>query len=462
MIKLMKSYYDNSLDALIPQLWANESLLILEEEMVMAPLVHRDFSDEVADFGETVHTRRPGEFVGVRKTANDPVSVQAATSTNVPVVLNQHVHVTFIIRDEEQSKAFKDLVTMYLLPAMQANARTLDQALTAAAFGFLTNTRGGLGALDKDNAQDYLIDARDIMNQNKAYLDGRSLILAPNSEAQMLKTDLFISAERVGDGGRALREASLGRKFGFNTFMDLNVPSAINSSPTTTTTSGNSAAGAATVAITAAVGVGRYVTVAGDLTPLRSTTNDTTLTPTRPIREATSSGAVVTKYDQGKVDDGSNYDSGEVGKIHVDDGGFTAFAPRVGQLVAFNDGDEATGTVRSPEYMITQVVNTAGDDYDLTLDRPLETALNNDDVINYGPDGDYNFAFHRNALALVNRPLAQPITGAGALSAVANYNNMSIRVVIQYDGNLQGHRVTLDSLFGVAKLDTNLGMVLLG
>lgn len=33
--------YDNSISAFIPQFWANESLAILEENMVMGNLVHR-------------------------------------------------------------------------------------------------------------------------------------------------------------------------------------------------------------------------------------------------------------------------------------------------------------------------------------------------------------------------------------------------------------------------------------
>jgi hypothetical protein len=46
-----------------PNMWANEGLAILEESMVMAAkLVHRDFENEVRDYGDVVNTRRPGEF----------------------------------------------------------------------------------------------------------------------------------------------------------------------------------------------------------------------------------------------------------------------------------------------------------------------------------------------------------------------------------------------------------------
>ena len=83
--------YANDNDALIPELWANESLAILEENMVMANLVHRDFSPLVASYGDVVNTRRPSEFGTRRKAQSDSVQNQDASSTNVQVPLNQHI-----------------------------------------------------------------------------------------------------------------------------------------------------------------------------------------------------------------------------------------------------------------------------------------------------------------------------------------------------------------------------------
>jgi hypothetical protein len=62
----------------------------------------------------------------------------------------------------------------------------------------------------------------------------------------------------------------------------------------------------------------------------------------------------------------------------------------------------------------------------------------------------------------VIRPLAQPKPGTGALSGVVSMNGFSMRVTITYDGNKQGHLVTLDMLFGVKTLDQKLGAVMFG
>ena len=79
-----------------------------------------------------------------------------------------------------------------------------------------------------------------------------------------------------------------------------------------------------------------------------------------------------------------------------------------------------------------------------------------------GPAGALNMAFHRNAIALVTRPLAIPNNAMGVLSHVGVYNDIAMRVSMQYSIAQGGTVVNLDILAGVAVLDTNLGVVLQG
>ncbi len=151
----------------------------------------------------------------------------------------------------------------------------------------------------------------------------------------------------------------------------------------------------------------------------------------------------------------AGYAAGYNKLISIDTGSTTEI-PQVGQPVTF--GLTNYNTV----YTIIQVNSLGGGAFTILLDRSLDFAISDEDTVNLGPNGDYNFAFHRNALALVVRPLAQPRPGTGALSAVVNYNDLSMRATITYDGNKQGHLVTLDMLCGLAILDLNLGAVMLG
>lgn len=453
--------YANDFSSYVPSLWANESLLILEESMVAANLVHRDFQDVISGFGDTVNTRKPADFTMKRKVPTDSVTVQDATATNVQVKLDQHMHTSFLVEDANESKSFKDLVTEFLRPAMISLARGIDKVILGQAYQFAQSTYvgGHLGGLTTTNAQAYLLETRQVLNQNKAPVDDRSLILTPTSETNFLNTGLFVQAQQVGDQGQALRDAALGRKFGLDIYMCQNMPSVVSGNTTANGAINNGAgypagyAGAMTVDLfAAAVTVGTWVTIGNDDRPVQvsaaSGSPCTSLTLVKPLKRAVADDAVITALAPGAVNLVAGYAAGWSKEIVVD---LFTVAPQVGQLVSF-------GTDTTNCYSIIAVTSTTG----ITLDRPLVAAIADDDAVNLGPAGEYNLAFHKNAIALVVRPLATPKAGTGALSAVANYNGLSMRTTITYDGNRQGHLVTLDLLCGIKVLDPLLGAVLLG
>jgi hypothetical protein len=194
--------------------------------------------------------------------------------------------------------------------------------------------------------------------------------------------------------------------------------------------------------------------------PYRVTAHTETLSATTEIvispalRDDVLNNAVVTAYTPGAVNQGSTsvdwgatgYPAGYAKAIAID--GFTV-SPQVGQLIAFGTATDV--------YSIIKASTTS-----ITLDRPLAAGIANDAVASIGPKGEYNFAFHRNALALVVRPLAQTPPGVGARSSVISAGGLSIRATLSYDSVKQGMRVTLDMLCGLAVLDTGLGAVMVG
>lgn len=462
--------YANDNTAMRPEAWASEAIRLLFEDMVYPGLVYRDYSPTLAKFGETVHVHKPGTFTAKRKQNDlDAVTEQDATSTDTEVKLNQRAYVTFIIGDGDRSKSFKDLIAMYLEPAIKGEAQLLDRCVGGQVMQFLGNRSGGLGQMSPSNAHDYLIDARGVMNVNVAPLDNRRMGLASPTETVMQKVDLFKSAERRGDGGRALTEALLGRVDGFDNFLSLNTPSPRGGTTATATTlTAAAAAGASVINVTSAATTpaGAYLTVDGDYTPLRvSSVATLALTLNRPLLRAVANAAAVRPMATGLINQASaigagdttaavsdGYPAGWMKEIVVDGTG----VPKLGQLVAFK---AVGGTVHTAEYCIVWV-NSGGTQ--IMLDRPLEDTLADNAIVCYGPDGDYNFMFQRDALALVNRPLALPDPGTGVRAATAEYANMAMRVTMTYDGSREGTRVTIGSLFGLKKLQDALGGALLG
>jgi hypothetical protein len=450
------TYCDNSVDAFIPELWAQEGLLQLENNMVMAGLVYRDFETTIANYGDTVNAQRPADFTARRKDVNDDITLQNAVATNVPVLLNHLVHNSFIIRDAERSKSFKDLVSTFIVPAARAMGQYVDAVLCGQVYQYMGNVVGNLGtALTKNS----IVNLRSSANTLKQPTGERRVVLTSASEGDLLKIEDFTRADYVGDAGQALREAFLGRKFGFDFFMDQNTP-AIATGNTYTDGEVNNSGGYAigTTVLTvdgfaAAIDAGSFVTVEGDDVPRRVVSTVGGATPTEitldtGLLRAVADNADIIVYTPGAVNLVAGYAAGWAKAITVD--GFTV-SPKVGQIVAFGN---ATTTQR---YAIVEASTTS-----ITLDRPLEAAIANNDVVCIGPKGNFNFEFHKNALALVCRPLALPMAGSGARGAVVNYNNLSMRYTLAYDAIKQGHIATFDLLMGVKPLDSNLGIILLG
>ena len=453
--------FDNDNQAFIPELWANEGLAILQENMVIANLVHRDFENEIRQFGDVVNTRRPGTFQIRRKADGDVLAQQDATATNVQVPLNQWFYNSFTIKDGEASKSFQDLVDIYLRPGMITIARSVDRAVLGQVHQFLAGPTGRVGRLQNlgaANSKDYVLEAREKLNINKAPLEGRNLVLAPVSETARLKNELFIAAQQRGDFGTALESATLGRILGFDTYMDQNVNScnlpATDNVQGTVTNAIAAGVAPASQAMTLAVtpNPGEFATVAGNDQPQYVVAADAThVTLNEANKYATAAGATLTVYRSCSVS--ANFPLGWVSGVTLN--GWIN-APAIGQLLAFG-----TGSGRKVYTVIESYLSASGTQT-VILDRPLEAALALHDFAFPGPAGAMNLAFHRNAIALVTRPLAIPNNAMGVLSHVGVYNDIAMRVSMQYSIASGGTVVNLDILAGVAVLDQNLAVVLQG
>ena len=446
--------FDTNGRAFVPEVWAAESLMVLEANMVAVNLVHRDFENEIKEQGDVVNTRRPGTFTANRKTVSDEVSVQSATADRVQVKLDQHLETTFIIYDSEMSKSMSDLVTEYLTPAVKSIAQAADQVVLGQVYEFMGNSVGKLGT---DITKSTIINANTLMNQNNvpAEFGDRKMILTPGAEGALLNVQDFTRVNEAGDGGAALVRASLGSKFNYDFFMSQNAPS-IASSQTTLAAAINLgagyAAGTTTMVIDSYSGtlvVGAWCTIAGDMVPQQITAvtgspSTTGITVTPGLKTAVVDSAVITIYPTSTVDLVGGYDAGYTKAIAT-----AAFseAPLAGQLTSFGATTGRYSAIGAPT--TTSVL----------LNHSTDAALSNSDVAAIGPAGDYCFGFHKNAISFVNRPLATVSPEYGVMQAVASYNGLSIRVSMQYQQRQQGMMITVDCLCGVKTLDADLGVV---
>jgi hypothetical protein len=204
---------------LTPDIIAREALMQLRNNAVMAQLVHRDYSSEFAGaVGDTISIKKPASFVA--KEFSDEIELQDATEDSIDVKLDKFLDVSFKVTSKEMTLDIDDFSQQLLIPAMQAFADKIDKYLLGLASGVTNSVSYTIGS---GTARDTIVDARKFLTDNAVPLTNRNFVFGGNMEADLLKTDLFTSAEKVGDEGTALREASLGRKFGLDMYTDQNV-----------------------------------------------------------------------------------------------------------------------------------------------------------------------------------------------------------------------------------------------
>ena len=211
---------------LTPDIIAREALMVLRNNAVMAKLVHRDYSAEfVGGVGDTITIRKPATFVAHEFTGK--IEVQDATESSDTVKMDKHLDVSFSVTSKQMALDIKDFSAQLLVPAMQAFADKIDKyliALEAEATHRHAHASGIIAPAD-------LIAARKFLTENAAPMTDRRFVVGATAEADLLGNELFVSAEKVGDAGTALREASLGRKFGMDIYVDQNIAKTGNYTP---------------------------------------------------------------------------------------------------------------------------------------------------------------------------------------------------------------------------------------
>lgn len=132
--------------------------------------------------------------------------------------MDKLLDVSFPVTSRDMTLSIQDFSEQLLIPAMRAFQDKID--------GYLID----LGAAIENNVQEAsnvkpadMVAARKVLTKNAVPLSERRFVYTSDTEADLLNTDLFTNAEKVGDSGTALREASIGRKYGLDCYVDQNM-----------------------------------------------------------------------------------------------------------------------------------------------------------------------------------------------------------------------------------------------
>ena len=232
----------------IPELWSDEIIAAYKQNLVMANLVSKmSFKGKK---GDTLHIPKPTRGSAAIKAASTQVTLQAATESEVQVLVNKHYEYSRLIEDITEAQALASLRKFYTGDAGYALAKQVDTDLIQLGRG----VQGGSGTaaynkavlagdgstlyVDGTNVGNAITDAgiRKIiqtLDDQDVPMDGRVLVLPPVARNTMMGLARFTEQAFTGEtgGGNTIRNGEIGNVYGVKVYVTTNADTA-----TTTTT----------------------------------------------------------------------------------------------------------------------------------------------------------------------------------------------------------------------------------
>lgn len=361
---------------LTPSIIAREALVALRANTVFARLVHRNFEQEfVAKVGDTVTIKKPPTFVAQEFTTQ--ISPQGITDGSTTVTLTKHLDVSVEVTSKELTLSLQDFSAQVVTPAMQAIGQKIDllvaqEFVNVHQFQDVSSTpaKSDLSALDR------------ILNVAQVPQFDRRLVLGPITKDAYINLDAFTDASAAGST-EALRQATLGKVFGFDSYMDQNIQAFVK----------------------------------GNL-------------GTAKVKTGVDAGALT----------GTFYNSSLTGAVKV--------------------GDLFTIANDSQQYRITKAASAGSNEVAVEFYPAAKVAWAGDAAVTmHASSTENNLAFHKNAFALVSRPLALPM--GAKFAAIESYDGFGVRVVYDYDISTKTDTMSFDILVGTKTLTPEMAVRLI-
>jgi len=225
----------------IPELWSDEIIAAYKTNLVMANLVSKmSFKGKK---GDTLHIPKPTRGSASLKAASNQVTLQAATESEVQVLVNKHYEYSRLIEDITEVQALASLRKFYTSDAGYALAKQVDTDLLQLGRG----VQGGDGTIAYNKAviggdgstlytganENALTDAGirkviQTLDDADVPMDGRVLVLPPVARNVMLGLARFTEQAFVGEtgGSNSIRNGEIGNVYGVKVFVSTNCETA--------------------------------------------------------------------------------------------------------------------------------------------------------------------------------------------------------------------------------------------
>lgn len=435
----------------------NEALVVLENELIIANRVERQYSDEFAQTGAKIgaicNIRRPPRYKG---TYGPPLNVEDTFEQSIPVALNYQFHVDIQFTTQDLALSMDMFKKRVLRPQIATVANRVDS--DTAQYAYL-NTATSVGTPGvSPNSLKLFTDARAILAAEACPREGeKNAVLDPISMSSMVATvqGLFNPQAKISeyiDAGMIAKEFA-----GLDWWEDQNIPvfqtGLQGGTPVLTTpiagtaflTSGWAQSGTVSTqgwtASTAVITVGDIIQFAG-VFPVNPQNR---LQYGKTLRQfvVLPPGGFVTPPN-GAAAPGLTYGAASLAA--------GTFNPVTGQYTS-----SGTGTLT---LTIGDCCISAGQFQNVTAAPASGAAITvNGGVGNANQTSPQSLVFHKYAYALAFADLPLP---RGVEFAARAYDDedvgMSIRVVTQYTINNDSEPTRADVLYGPASIYRTLGI----
>jgi hypothetical protein len=212
---------------------ARSTLAALRYLTTLPRTVRQDFSNEfVAGRGRTVDVLVPASvgasrtYTDANRTARDAIVFDDIAQSTVPVTMDTQVYKAVRLPDDFNTFTITDLERQVLLPQAESVVDGVSAPLIAEFNAVATDASIPALAADGSNAIAVLIAARAVLNARKVPMSDRFFAVTPDAEAALLNVQQLQKVSESGTDGM-LREATIGRLFGFTIVTDPNLTQSV-------------------------------------------------------------------------------------------------------------------------------------------------------------------------------------------------------------------------------------------
>ena len=196
---------------------ARQALPRLIDNLVFPNLVHKDFSNDFGNLGDTIQVRKPVVLQASDFDASQGIQPQDMSENSVDVKLDRLATVDAQASAIETAVNIDDLNRLFIEPAAVA----LAQKINADGLQLYADVPSAVDTHLCDLAA--IAAVRKQLNVQKVPVAGRVAIWDPEAEAAFGLIPAIVNAEKSGSTA-ALREGSIGRVFGMEHYMSQAVP----------------------------------------------------------------------------------------------------------------------------------------------------------------------------------------------------------------------------------------------